>query len=289
MSKGARRKKTSEPETSVSQPSARVVLFIPSRESAAQRSLREEVAQMAEARQWNLVVRRARKCRVVGGPEQGRPYDLAEPRDAAETYSAAHRNRVLVLATGACFVRRDPSAQPSRQRDLISLEGYVRYKAYFGMIRDRNDLMRHMEEFSNWPSPDKCSGPHDPRVLPLHIFDSQNEWKDLDDPKEAIRFAARFGPGGLRIDPEGRSWEQSAAFHGGDILTVAGYVLKHGFHWDVTRGRGKERIVTTHEVWKLYNRNSYCNIYPDGYVRVGRTLSGGSCRLVWVGSVGVIR
>lgn len=257
------------------------MLFIPSSESAAQRSLRNEIVQVAKVRQWKLLVRRARRCRVVGGPEQGRSYDLAEPRDAAEVYSAAHRNRVLVLATGACFVRRDPSAQPSRHRDLISLEGHVRYKAYFGMVRDRTDLMQHVEEFSSWPTTDKCSGPHDPRVLPLHIFDTQNEWKDLDGPNGAILFATRFGPGGLRTDPEGRSWEQSAAFHGGDILTVAGYVLKHGFHWDVTRGRGRERIVTAHEVWKLYNKNSYCNIYPDGYVRVGRTLAGGSCRLVW--------
>jgi hypothetical protein len=195
--------------------------------------------------------------------------------------AVAHRCRLLVLSTGTCFVRRDPSANPSYRGDLVTIEGFVRYKARFGMIRNHNDIIRIIGEFAGWPIEGACLGPRDPRVLPLHTFDNNTEWPDLDQPEQVTEFAKRFGSPTRRTDPAGRSWVQSAAFHGGDALFVAGYELNPGFHWDVERGRGRERIFTTHEVWKLTNQNSYCNIYPDGYVRQGRTLSGGSCRLVW--------
>jgi hypothetical protein len=230
---------------------------------------------------WTVVVRRARQCRVIGGEEDGRPYDLVEPGHAAEAYSAAHRNSLLVLSTGGCFVRRNPSADPSYRGELVSIEGFIRYKAAFGMIRDHRDVARVINQFARWPPAGACSGPHDPRVLPLHIFDNTGEWPDLDQPRQTAEFATRFGPAARRTDPAGRSWMQSAAFHGSDALSIAGYRLNRGFHWDVQRGHGRERIFTAYEVWRLTNRNSYCNIYPDGYVRKGRTLSGGSCRLVW--------
>ena len=228
-----------------------------------------------------MAIRRARQCRVTGGVEGGRPYDLVEPRHAAEVYSVAHRSRVLVLSTGTCFVRRDPSADPSYRTDLVSVESFVRYKTQFCMIRDHNDIARAIMEFSRWPLTGACSGPRDPRILPLHTFDNNTEWPNLDQMQHAAAFTVKFGPAACRTDQAGRLWLQSAALHGGDALSIAGYKLNPGFHWDVERGRGREHIYTAHEVWKLTNRNSYCNIYPDGYVHKGRTLSGGSCRLVW--------
>jgi hypothetical protein len=245
-------------------PHVQIWLFAPSTESIPQRSIREKVKKAAEERGWGFSVRRARMCRVVGGPAEGRPYDLVEPQDAAQVYSAAHRKNVLVLATGSCFVRKDPSVNPSRHRDLISLEGFVRYKTFFGMIRDRSDIAQHMQGFATWPPSDSCTGVHDPRVLPLHVFDNESEWPNLDQRASIDEFARRYGPGGLRTDAADRPWQQSAVFHGGDTLKVASYTLKNGFHWDVQRSRGAGRVVTAHEVWKLQNANSYCNIYQDG-------------------------
>jgi hypothetical protein len=281
VSKGSRQRQTSQITRSYDPADVQVRLFIPSHESAPQSSLREQVMRTVEARRWAAAVRRARQCRVIGGKDDGRSHDLIEPNHAAEVYSVAHRSRVLVLSTGTCFVRRDPSANPSYRSDLVSIESFVRYKALFGMIRVSRDVERIVEEFSDWPDEGACSGPQDPRVLPLHVFDNDDEWPDLDMPGQISTFASRFGPAGHRTDPAGRSWNQSAVFHGGDALSVAGYGLSPGFHWDVERGRGRERIFTADEVWKLSNGNSYCNIYPDGYVRKGRTLTGGACRLVW--------
>lgn len=252
----------------------------------SQRALRDEINRVVEEKRWKMRVRRAKLCRVDGGPIQGRPYELVESRDAAEVYAAVHRSRVLVLATCACFIRRDPSANPSRYRDLISLEGFIRYKADFGMIRAQRDIARFFERFTDWLSTQGCTDSHDPRVLPLHVFDNSTEWTDLNDPK-AIRdfvkrdFVKRFGPGSRRIDVADRSWGQAGALHGGDVLTVAGLLLARGFHWDVLRGRGAEKIITSHEIWRLYNEKSYCNIYPDEYVREGSPRAGGMCRKVW--------
>jgi hypothetical protein len=281
VSKGSHRRRAPRETMPNGMPDVQVRLFIPSRESESQSSLREKVMQAVGGCQWTIVVRRSRQCRVIGGEGDGRPYDLVEPRHAAEAYSVAHRSRVLMLSTGTCFVRRNPSANPSHRDDLVSIESFVRYKAAFGMIRDSKDVSRLIEEFSGWPLEGACSGPRDPRVLPLHTFDSTTEWPDLDQPRQIAEFAKRFGPAARRTDPADRSWRQSPVFHGGDALSIAGYRLNPGFHWDVERGRGRERIFTAHEVWKLTNQNSYCNIYPDGYVRKGRELTGGSCRLVW--------
>lgn len=281
MSKGSHRRQSSDEEASTSSARVAVRLFVPSRESGIQRSLRGEVVRVVEDLGWKIGVRRAHRCQVRGGPNQGRSYDLIEPRDAAETYSAAHRNRLLILATGSCFIRRNPSVDPARHRDLINLAGFAQYKASFGMIRTSRDILQFIERFKSWPSEDSCYDPQDPRVLPLHVFDNGGEWLHLEKAEQVAEFTRRFGPGGARADSTGRPWKQSNVFHGKDALSIATYRLNPGFHWDVTRGRGGERLVTTHEVWKFSNQYAYCNVYPDAYVRVGRKLSGGSCRLAW--------
>lgn len=284
MSKGSRQRKsvqlTAESETARVQ----IWLAIPGQESPAQRDLRDEVMRESQRRDWTPVVRVARQCRVEGGPDQGRPYLLIEPRDAAELYAVLHRSRVLVLATAACHVRRNPSPNPSRHRDLVGLAGFVRYKASFGMLRDHGDISRVMERFVGWPSAHACDGLQDPRVLPLHVFDHSTEWAELDGREGVEFFAKTFGSGARRKDAGGRTWEQASAFHGRDSLTIAGYLLPHGFHWDVTRGDGGERIITTHEIWRLLNKYAYCNVYPDGYVRSEGKDARGVSRRIWPGS-----
>jgi hypothetical protein len=281
VSKGSRRQQAPRETTPDNTPDIQVRLFIPSQESPTQVSLRQEVARAVKDCRWSFAVRRASRYRIAGGVEGGRPYDLIEPRHAAEAYTAAHRSRVLVLSTGTCFIRRNPSVNPGRRDDLVSIESFIRYKAAFGMIRNLRDVTRIIGEFAGWPSEDACSGSRDPRILPLHIFDNKNDWPDLDQPSQIAVFISTFGSPTLRTDPVGRSWTQSSVFHGRDVLSIAGYRLNRGFHWDVKRGGGRERIFTAHEVWKLTNKNAYCNIYPDGYVRKGQSLTSGACRLVW--------
>ena len=261
--------------------SVQVWLFIPDNENVEQRVLRQEVDQEAKSRDWTLVVRTARQCKVTGGPEQGRPYLLVEPRDAGDVYAAMHRHRTLVLATAACSVRRDPSARPVPYRHMVNISSFVLYKSSFGVVRGPNDARRFMERFEDWPAADSCDGPRDPRVLPLHIFDDTAEWLRLDEPSQVDDFAREFGPANSRRDAKGRSWDQASVLHGSDSLRVAECLLAQGFHWDVIRRFGAEHVFTTHEIWRLYNKNSYCNIYPDGYVRAGSKSSGGISRRIW--------
>src|SRR5437867_2376126 len=129
VSRGSHRRRAPRETTPNGMPDVQVRLFVPSRESEPQGSLREEVVRAVEGCQWTIEVRRACQHRVTGGEEDGRPYDLVEPRHAAEVYSVAHRTRVLVLSTGTCFVRRNPSANPRYRGDLVSIEGFIRYKA----------------------------------------------------------------------------------------------------------------------------------------------------------------
>lgn len=149
MSKGSHRRKSSQLDAESETVRAHVWLVVPDQESSEQRALRDEVMRECRRYDWTPVIRVARQCRVEGGPDQGRPYLLVEPRDAAELYAVLHRNRVLVLATASCYVRRNPSPNPSRHRDLVGLEGFVRYKASFGIIRGHGDIMRLIERF--WP------------------------------------------------------------------------------------------------------------------------------------------
>jgi hypothetical protein len=281
VSKGSRRQRAAGSATEDGKPNEQVWIFSPKGESKEQRTLRLEMAQQGQARNWTVIVRVARLCKVDGGPEHGRPYLLIEPRDAGELYSAVHRHPTLVLATAACSVRRNPSVNPSRYRDLVSLHDFVRYKAHFGTLRGHSDVRRYIEEFEEWVGISACDGLHDPRVLPLHIFDNTEVWLNLDTPEQANTFTARFGPAARRKDIDERSWAQATALHGGDTLSVAGVSLLRGFHWDVIRGSGGQTIITTHEIWRLENKKSYSNIYPDGYVRSGSRDGGGISRLVW--------
>jgi hypothetical protein len=262
-------------------PDTQVRLFIPSQESAQQESLREEIVRIIAENKWGIAVRRSHRHTVTQGRAQGRPYDLVEPNHAAEAYKTAHRAHTLVITTGACYVRRNPSKDPRVLGDLISIQNFVQYKAMFTMIRGRADVAQAIADFNGWPHGRVSSELHDPRLLPLHIFDNGTDWLELDQPLGVAEFDNRFGPARKRTDPAGRSWIQSTAFHGREALSVAGYQLNPGFHWDVERGRGEERIYTAHEIWKLSNKASYCNIYPDGYIRKGRNLAAGSCRRVW--------
>jgi hypothetical protein len=281
VSKGSRHQRAAKSTTEDGTPNEQVWIFSPKSESKEQRTLRLEMAQQGQARNWTVIVRVARLCRVAGGPEHGRPYLLIEPRDAGELYSAVHRRPTLVLATAACSVRRNPSVNPSRYRDLVSLHDFVRYKAHFVALRGHSDVRRCIEEFEEWIRISTCDGLHDPRILPLHIFDNTEVWLNLDTPEQTSAFTAKFGPAARRKDIDERSWMQATALHGGDTLSVAGVSLLRGFHWDVIRGSGGQGIITTHEIWRLENKKSYCNIYPDGYVRSGSRDGGGISRLVW--------
>jgi hypothetical protein len=236
-------------------------------ESREQAALRLHTLHAAQSMDLSVVTRRTRRCVIQGGPDSQKRLELLEPRDARDLYSAVHRRRVLVLATTAAYVRCDPSEMPTRKKHARRVEEYVRYKANYGLARGARDVTSTLEAFDSWPPNNGGLTLGDPRVLPLHVFDNSNIWSDLDQRAGLSRFVAEYGRDSQRQDGSGRVWRVATARHGQDSLTVAGFSLPTGFHWDVQTGRSPQRLTTSHEVWKL-NARAYANVYPDSFIRV---------------------
>jgi hypothetical protein len=247
-----------------------VVLVAGETESPEQRRLRREVAS-ASSRAGLSVLKTIRfsSHRVVSGQDSGALLPLIKPEDAKWIYTALHRYDVALLTLRAAYVRRDPSMDPARDRQLVSLEKFVRYKAYFGMIRTTKDIEIHLEKFQVQRESVNCDGVDDPRTLPFHIFYCFNDWPELDLKSQQEKFIKEHGHSAHRHDCSGLSWQKpkgQAARHGGPALRVARRMLEQGFHWDVS-GRQSQKIYSTDAVWVLKHKNSYINIYPNGYLR----------------------
>ncbi|MFP8960765.1 hypothetical protein ACLIYP_09400 [Streptomyces nanhaiensis] len=260
-----------------------VYFFAPpaGRESRDQEEIRRAIGRKCGTEDVELHVRRAELVRVAGGQTSGRSFNLVRTEDARELYSQIHRSPVIVFSSLGCFIRRDPSSNPVRKKQLLSLEGFVRYKAHFRVFRSPAECARFTEEVCSLSAAFPATSVHDPRILPLHVFDSEQEWRNLQDETGVREFKTLFGRGAVLLDRGRREWVKASDMHGGDVLRVCGIEIPRGYHWDVTRRKGGERITTTHEVWKLPGSNSYCNIYPDGYIRQGQGSGKNRSRKVW--------
>jgi hypothetical protein len=281
MSKGSRRRAPVQAGKAAGG-ERQVWIFTSSRESPDQRRLRDEANQAARAHGFTALVRRTERCTVTGGPEAHKRFDLLTPKDAGELYAAIHRKAVLAITLGACFIRSDPSENPSRRRHVRSVEDFVQYKASYGLARSLGDAMKLIDTFAGAAIEAGAENAHDPRILPLHIFDSEAIWKGLDSESGQGDFAGTYGRAPRRSDQTGRLWSPAPVGHGSAELKIANFEIPKGFHWDVNRGReGGHRLVTSHEVWALRHPNSYANVYPDGYVRAAPR---GNLRRVWTAS-----
>ena len=280
MSRGSRSRKSdsASPEGSASR---QIWIFTPEKkyENASQAQLRHELARLAKTE--SVVVKtRVTTLKVFGGgPDAHKRVFLVSPRDAGDLYKAMHRAHVLVASLRSCSVRTDPAEDPPRLRRTRRLEDFVQYKAFYASLRGARDPARILEEFLTISPAKLCVDTHDPRVLPLHVFDDELCWINLNSAEGINEFKRKYGPSSSRVDSMKRKWSPAQELHGSDILTVDGLTLPKGFHWDVERGKSAERLVTCHEVWKV-GPGGYANIYPDAFVRSGSK----NCRCVWVAS-----
>ncbi len=157
-------------------------------------------------------------------------------------------------------------------RNSISLERFVRYKAFFKVLgRERSglDVAHFLSKFQDWQQGCACDGERDARCLPLHVFSPSHEWQDLHVEGGVTEFEARHGRASSRVDEKRRDWRPPNALHGQEVLVVAGTALRSGFHWDVTSPRTEGRLYTNTEIWR-FRRGAYCNVYPDAAVRQGQ-------------------
>lgn len=256
----------------------RIVLIRPERESAVVAS--RVVSSEAHTRglSTNLTVLRTARVRLVGeSPE--RKAEVLGVQDAAGLYRSLHRASVLVLAFTAVYVRRDPSRDPPARRASVPLEMFVGHKGVFGLVRREADIERHLVRYAAWPGAQRCRGEDDPRILPLHVFDTSQDWRGLPDPTAERAFEKLYG-GPRKLRDEGaKEWQRAHHYHGSDPLTVGGCELKPGLHWDVSPATRKATLHTTNEVWHLSNPGAYLNVYPDAEVRLTRRVSG--VKRVW--------
>lgn len=211
---------------------------------------------------------------------QRRETELLEPNDAHRIYALAHEADVLVLTFTEAYVRQDPSKTPATRDRALALHTFVEHKAFSGLVRGRPDIERIFAAFADWRmAPPACAGFNDPRVLPLHVFETSNDWARLGEPLANAEFQRKYGKASNRRDDGGKDWARASAFHGRDCLTIAGHQLEPGAHWDVTTQRKSATLRTSHQIWHMRSKpRDYLNVYPNEYVR---KTSGSGCKLVF--------
>ncbi len=266
-------------------PAVRIWFIATEKDSPDQDLLRAATEDGSKQRGWQFSMRRSRRQRVLGGQEKDRPYRLLDPRDARDVYQDAHVRDCLIISTHACHVKANASKDPATHRELLRLHEFVAYKAGFALVRGVEDVKQALGRFgTGWPPADGCAGHHDPRALPLHVFDPEYVWLRLDLAEERVAFDRYYQlRAGTRSDGSERQWQQPNAHHGSagqqrSAMRVAGVSLAQGYHWDVQRGRGKARVLTESEVWLLDRQSAYLNVYPNGYIRGERKYG---ARRVW--------
>jgi len=164
----------------------------------------------------------------------------------------------------------------------LELEHFVAYKARYGLVRDAADVERHLSGFEAWCGTHACDGQDDPRILPLHVFETDKPWLTLADAGTARAFGSRYGPPSSRRDDGGKCWDRALARHGGPQLAVAGCPLPVGTHWDVRIAEQRTSVATictADGVWEMRGPGAYVNVYPDSGLRKTKRASG--VRKVW--------
>lgn len=224
--------------------------------------MRKELGALAKQEGWETETFRTSEVGtrqlVLGGLE------------AENLYRLLHRCDAAVVQVGApARVLLNP-AQRAMRENTIPLEKFICGKAAFGVVNGRcgpADALRGLVESRAILG---CTGERDPRCLPMFVFDPWCECEDLT-PGATKKFEAAHGPPRRRVDDKNRAWEPSVrAAHGREALTVCGYHLRPGFHWDVQASRNQSELSTVSEIWKLPG-SSYVNVYPDAYVRGGQS------------------
>ena len=233
-------------------------VVFPERDRAQTAPIRDSLRVECRRRGWRLQEKRS-----IGTRVDGRPLQTLSGEDAVNLYRRSHRARIGVLFVGKPAVLPRPG-KPRRPEETINLATFLRYKAYATRLPATPACLSGcLDDYELWCQDTGCENHHDPRCLPFHIFES--EQTNLDTPEERRRFNDLHGPGGRRRDDRDFSWCLGpGAFHGNDVLHVAGHTLPRGFHWDVSVQANPKTITTPTERWQVAR---YINIAPDANLR----------------------
>lgn len=220
-----------------------------------------DVADAAERRGWEFTALAA--LSLTAG--SGRRLQVLGRCDAADLYVKLHRRPCAVLAFEDVHVRTQP-ASALRDDRVVPLRAFCRYKSYFAHLRANRAAAVWADQFAAWIGAVACEGHNDCRCLPFHVFAAGATY-DLERPEERRRFERDHRRLRVRRDRRDREWSPArlGARHGREPMTIAGFRLEDGFHWDV-KPQGSKKIATADAVWTVKN---YLNVYPDGASRLG--------------------
>jgi hypothetical protein len=229
-------------------------------QSASIKALREKLAALNDVSVSDVKVQ---NTRGYGGLE----FPLIPSKDVAGLYRRSHRARTAVIAFGGARILLDISEQPSA-RGCISLEKFVQYKCSYSLISRPGEVDAALGKALAWLDNIYCEGPHDPRCLPMAIFEARGPYSlsTSRERQEFIRLHKESRRSSALTDSRGRTWEVGPN-HTRDLLQVAGCTLPIGFHWDVQAARDSI-VVNGWERWRLPGKG-YTNIHPDALIRGG--------------------
>lgn len=246
----------------------------------------KQLTAAAKSLDWEVRVIRARAVTSAALGEANRRLRVLDPWDAVAIYRAAHRRMVAVVQFLATEILINPRHHPSAS-NTMSVERFARHKMYFVRLpspRNEREITPTVADFvagfHRWIDECDCENDRDPRCLPMHSFSASDNWTDLGTLPGNARFENQHGrPTALR-DTVGRVWRRPQGLHGREVLTVAGFDLQPGFHWDVQNTGNVSSLFALHEVWK-FPKDSYVNVNPDGAVRQGQS-QGNSAKRTFV-------
>ena len=251
-----------------------VWLFYPREHQGNLRIIRAEIRARCKDMGWGY--RQLSTTRVV--LSKGRSIRKITPEDATNLYRSVHTRRIGVLQVDDADAPIVPNPT-TNVKHYLPLRRFIKYKAFHRDIDPKN-LAHEWAEFArlfkSWIEKTACLGESDPRCLPFHVFEANNDKYDLSNGDDRRRFEVDHGRQSSRRDDRDRLWKRPPAqqMHGKPILQVAGRELTQGFHWDVN-SRGKCKISNTREIWEV-QPNGYVNVYPNAHIRGSPTPKRGS-------------
>lgn len=195
-------------------------------------------------------------------------HPFLEGADAMEIYKLLHRRPVAVLSLqrpqrpGPLIMKGPTVPQRIRRETYVALREYCRFKGFFVRLTLGRPFDSWIEPFNRWMATVDNDGQHDPRTIPMHIFEpTKLRSRELRAPEGRDKFNTHYGATN-RIDDDGRKWGEEGPMHGTDELTVCGRNLPTGFHWDLQCSGSVVRNPVS-EVAVV----NYVNVSPDAELR----------------------
>jgi hypothetical protein len=246
----------------------RVFLISPKRGAIALSEEKKRSLVQDHAAKRDLEVVHLRAHELPSLHERSRKIQVLDPWMALDLYEGVHEGPCMVVCIGSPRVMRNHASGHSTG-NTWPVSTYVQYKACVvnvSFATTEAQIEEYFDLFATWIAEDHTLNDRDHRILPLHSFDTFNDWVELHTEEGVREFEVSFGKPGSLSDAMGRKWKRAQEQHGRKLLWVAGRAIPPGSHWDVQAHESSTKLFTPHQIWSIPPQ-SYLNVYPDGFVR----------------------